>query len=289
MFIHHLATISLISFSYVNNMVRVGSLVMCVHDSSDFLLEVSRTLRWLWSHIATLSWSFHVAHFKQLTTIQIYFSSLLLRPFFASFCRGCPPSSLVLLRGPCLLKGSFFLATVTKRWLMGELLGLCKWLNQGIWSRLAQFGKCHKMTFIMNWHCTTELYRSQNAYLACVIIYCLFLLHTSFWWLSLTVIGTWGWLHIFLHVHFTVWVEQRGWIRLRYFLFTKLQQLLLLQKPLRGLIGTYLCNVIKKSMLSKYILGLFFLELLTDERQLSLLADFEWIVVSTSTVDTVIG
>lgn len=41
MFIHHLATVSLISFSYVNNMVRVGSLVMCVHDASDFLLEVS--------------------------------------------------------------------------------------------------------------------------------------------------------------------------------------------------------------------------------------------------------
>lgn len=41
MFIHHLATVSLISFSYANNMARVGSLVLCVHDASDFLLEVS--------------------------------------------------------------------------------------------------------------------------------------------------------------------------------------------------------------------------------------------------------
>lgn len=42
MFIHHLATVGLISFSYANNMVRVGSLVMCVHDASDFLLEVAK-------------------------------------------------------------------------------------------------------------------------------------------------------------------------------------------------------------------------------------------------------
>uniref|UniRef100_A0A8C6T3E8 Ceramide synthase 5 n=1 Tax=Neogobius melanostomus TaxID=47308 RepID=A0A8C6T3E8_9GOBI len=42
MFIHHLATVGLISFSYANNMVRVGSLVMCVHDASDFLLEAAK-------------------------------------------------------------------------------------------------------------------------------------------------------------------------------------------------------------------------------------------------------
>lgn len=45
MFVHHLTTVGLISFSYVNNMVRMGSLVMCVHDASDFLLEV-RFTRW---------------------------------------------------------------------------------------------------------------------------------------------------------------------------------------------------------------------------------------------------
>ncbi|KAF6117947.1 ceramide synthase 5 [Phyllostomus discolor] len=42
MFVHHLATIALITFSYINNMVRVGTLVMCLHDASDFLLEAAK-------------------------------------------------------------------------------------------------------------------------------------------------------------------------------------------------------------------------------------------------------
>lgn len=40
--VHHIATIFLIGFSYAANYVRVGTLVMLVHDSSDFLLEVKR-------------------------------------------------------------------------------------------------------------------------------------------------------------------------------------------------------------------------------------------------------
>lgn len=42
MFVHHLATILLITFSYVNNMLRAGTLVMCVHDASDIFLEAAK-------------------------------------------------------------------------------------------------------------------------------------------------------------------------------------------------------------------------------------------------------
>ncbi|XP_018541478.1 ceramide synthase 5 [Lates calcarifer] len=42
MLIHHLATIILITFSYANNMLRAGTLVMCVHDASDIFLEAAK-------------------------------------------------------------------------------------------------------------------------------------------------------------------------------------------------------------------------------------------------------
>ncbi|XP_029436091.1 ceramide synthase 2 [Rhinatrema bivittatum] len=40
--IHHLATITLISFSWCANYIRVGTLVMAVHDASDYLLESAK-------------------------------------------------------------------------------------------------------------------------------------------------------------------------------------------------------------------------------------------------------
>ncbi|XP_041859257.1 ceramide synthase 5-like [Melanotaenia boesemani] len=42
MLVHHLATILLITFSYGNNMLRAGTLVMCVHDASDIFLEAAK-------------------------------------------------------------------------------------------------------------------------------------------------------------------------------------------------------------------------------------------------------
>ncbi|CAF1389224.1 unnamed protein product [Rotaria sordida] len=39
MFLHHIATIMLLSFSYIANYVRVGSLVLVIHDCADYWLE----------------------------------------------------------------------------------------------------------------------------------------------------------------------------------------------------------------------------------------------------------
>jgi ceramide synthetase len=41
---HHLVTIALVFFSFVVNFVRVGTLVLCVHDAVDYFLAVSRSV-----------------------------------------------------------------------------------------------------------------------------------------------------------------------------------------------------------------------------------------------------
>ncbi|XP_033937583.1 ceramide synthase 2-like [Pseudochaenichthys georgianus] len=49
--IHHIATIFLIGFSYCANFVRIGTLVMLLHDSSDIILESGKMFHyagWTW-------------------------------------------------------------------------------------------------------------------------------------------------------------------------------------------------------------------------------------------------
>lgn len=39
--IHHTATLTLLGFSWISNYIRIGTIVMAIHDCSDIVLEVS--------------------------------------------------------------------------------------------------------------------------------------------------------------------------------------------------------------------------------------------------------
>ena len=46
-FSHHIATILLLSFSWMCNVVRAGTLVLCLHDVVDWLLESAKLFRYM--------------------------------------------------------------------------------------------------------------------------------------------------------------------------------------------------------------------------------------------------
>lgn len=45
MFVHHVVTLCLLSFSWASNLVRIGTLVLVIHDFADVPLEVSTFIR----------------------------------------------------------------------------------------------------------------------------------------------------------------------------------------------------------------------------------------------------
>ncbi|KAL4222172.1 Ceramide synthase 5 [Mactra antiquata] len=50
MFVHHIATVSLLSFSYVGNFIRMGTLVLCIHDCADFWIEGAKMAKYVKAH-----------------------------------------------------------------------------------------------------------------------------------------------------------------------------------------------------------------------------------------------
>ncbi|XP_052247343.1 ceramide synthase 6-like isoform X2 [Dreissena polymorpha] len=46
MFIHHIATVSLMSFSYIGNFIRTGTLVLLIHDCADFWVEGAKLAKY---------------------------------------------------------------------------------------------------------------------------------------------------------------------------------------------------------------------------------------------------
>uniref|UniRef100_UPI0037E9A944 ceramide synthase 2-like n=1 Tax=Semicossyphus pulcher TaxID=241346 RepID=UPI0037E9A944 len=89
--IHHIATLFLIGFSYCANYVRVGTLVMLVHDSSDFLLESAKMFHYAgWtktcdSLFVVFSLVFLVTRLVVLPSRVIHTTLVVSRDFFQPF------------------------------------------------------------------------------------------------------------------------------------------------------------------------------------------------------------
>ncbi|XP_015236364.1 PREDICTED: ceramide synthase 2-like [Cyprinodon variegatus] len=77
--IHHLATIFLLSFSYCANYIRIGTLVMLLHDSSDILLESAKMFNYGTGWRKTCDSLFVVFAVVFLVTRLVIFPSRIIR------------------------------------------------------------------------------------------------------------------------------------------------------------------------------------------------------------------
>lgn len=85
--IHHIATLTLLSFSWISNYIRVGTLVMVVHDSADILLEGAKVLNYAkWNKAANGVFVVFTALFM-LTRLVIF-------PFWLIHCTWVYPVEL---------------------------------------------------------------------------------------------------------------------------------------------------------------------------------------------------
>ncbi|XP_029290160.1 ceramide synthase 2 [Cottoperca gobio] len=77
--IHHIATLTLLSFSWISNYIRIGTLVMAVHDSADILLEGAKVFNYAkWHRTANTMFVVFTALFM-LTRLVIF-------PFWLIHC-----------------------------------------------------------------------------------------------------------------------------------------------------------------------------------------------------------
>jgi hypothetical protein len=102
--IHHVVTISLLVFSYTCNFVRVGAVILLVHDVSDVILEVKTVI---YENIVMWGWKLLLnslsTHIKTLRSANISCNGVIVKPM----CRHCffpvvlTSRELVKLRSPC--------------------------------------------------------------------------------------------------------------------------------------------------------------------------------------------
>uniref|UniRef100_A0A3Q3DK12 Ceramide synthase 3b n=1 Tax=Hippocampus comes TaxID=109280 RepID=A0A3Q3DK12_HIPCM len=77
--IHHIATLTLLAFSWISNYIRVGTIVMALHDSADILLEGAKVLNYAkWHKMANAMFV--------VFTILFMLTRLVIFPFWVIHC-----------------------------------------------------------------------------------------------------------------------------------------------------------------------------------------------------------
>ncbi|XP_051577553.1 ceramide synthase 2-like isoform X2 [Myxocyprinus asiaticus] len=85
--VHHVATITLISFSWCVNYIRAGTLIMFVHDSADYLLESAKMFNYArWKNTCNYIFILFAAIFV-ITRLIIF-------PFWIMYCTWVYPVTL---------------------------------------------------------------------------------------------------------------------------------------------------------------------------------------------------
>uniref|UniRef100_A0A667YBV6 Ceramide synthase 3b n=1 Tax=Myripristis murdjan TaxID=586833 RepID=A0A667YBV6_9TELE len=85
--IHHIATLTLLGFSWISNYIRIGTLVMAVHDSADILLEGAKIFNYgKWKGTANAIFV--------VFTILFMMTRLVILPFWLIHCTWVYPVEL---------------------------------------------------------------------------------------------------------------------------------------------------------------------------------------------------
>ncbi|KAI1696402.1 TLC domain-containing protein [Ditylenchus destructor] len=79
MCIHHVVTIGLLSFSWATNFVRVGTLVLLLHDISDVVLEMAKYLRYSGKNVIVVNAGFVAFLVSWIATRVFYLPFVLMR------------------------------------------------------------------------------------------------------------------------------------------------------------------------------------------------------------------
>ncbi|XP_006896462.1 PREDICTED: ceramide synthase 4-like [Elephantulus edwardii] len=101
--VHHVLAIFLVTFSYSCNLLRIGSLVLLLHETSDYLLEAAKMLNYLsWSrscHVVFLTFSVVFIY----TRLVLFPTKILYTTYYESIMNQVPPNSYYFFNGLLIL------------------------------------------------------------------------------------------------------------------------------------------------------------------------------------------